>query len=62
MPTKVLESWAKEAGVSIKIAERYWNQCKIEAKTHFEEESENYWAYVNTCTRGKLGLLHKKKK
>mgnify|MGYP000883479196 CR=1 FL=1 len=60
MPTKTLRLWAKEAGVSIKKAEKYWADCKEEAKEYFKETDSEYWAYVNTCTRGKLGLLNKK--
>lgn len=62
MPTKTLKAWAEEANVSLEKAEAYWAACKEQAKRHFKENDKEYWAYVNTCTRGKLGLLKKKKK
>ena len=58
MPTKQLETWAKEAGVTIDVAEKCWENAKKQADHAYPkgEEDEHYWAYVNIRTRECLGL------
>lgn len=60
MPAKTLKAWAKESNTTVETAEKHWNECKHTALGKgLQPGTESYWAYVNTCTRGKLELLKK---
>lgn len=61
MPTKQLQTWAKEAGKTIEEAEVCWEKAKKQAnKIYPKQENDNrYWRYVNTSTRKCLGLTSK---
>ncbi len=57
MPTKMLQKWTKDSGKTIEEVEKIWNSCKTQAHKKFSKEDEHFWAWVNTCTRAKLGLI-----
>lgn len=56
MPHKVLETYAKQSGKTLKQAEECWEKAKVVADKRFEEKKGPYWAFVNSSTRKCLGL------
>ncbi len=58
MPTALLKAYAKEARVSIEVAEKCWDKAKNSADNIYsnKEKDGKYWAMVNTSTRMCLHL------
>lgn len=56
MPTKVLETYAKEANVSIEKAEECWEKAKHKADKIYDKKDSKYWGFVNNDCRKCLGL------
>lgn len=61
MPSNMVKRYAEQSGKSVEQVEKIWTACKKQAKHVSKTEDEHYWAYVNLCTRTKLGLDKKKK-
>jgi hypothetical protein len=62
MPSSVVKSYAKRAGVSVEKAEKAWEDAKKQADKKFKEKDEHYWSYVSITTQMKLGIRTKPKK
>ena len=56
MPNATIKKWAKDAKVTEAKAEKAWEDAKKSADKKFKEKDGDYWSYVNTTTRHKLGL------
>jgi len=58
MPVKSLRKMAKDAGVSLKDAERYWKEGKKSAKEQgFEEGDDDFYAYTMGIVKRRMGLF-----
>lgn len=56
MPAHALASMAKEAGVSMKKAEKYWDEAKAQAAQKFKgKKTERFWRYVMGIVKKRLG-------
>ena len=62
MPSNMVKRYAEQSKKSVETVERIWTACKKQAKNVSKTEDEHFWAYVNVCTRAKLGLDKAKKK
>ena len=60
MPSKLIQSFADRSGKTVDEVEQIWDEVKKKAKSKFEKENGDFWAYVSKTTQFKLGLAHKK--
>lgn len=56
MPTAVMKKYAEQSGKSVEEVEKIWEECEVSAQKKIKKKDGHYYAYVNTCTRNKLGL------
>ena len=63
MPTAQLKAMAKEAGVTMKEAEKCWDDARALADKVYKDKEKNgeYWGYVTIRTKMCLGIEHKPK-
>lgn len=60
MPSKLIKSFADRSGKSVEEVEEIWDNVKKKAKSKFDKEDGEFWAYVSKTAQFKLGLAHKK--
>jgi len=62
MPNSAIKSFAERSKKSEEEVEKIWDDVAKAAKSKFDDEDDDYWAYVNKTVQFKLGLAHKKTK
>jgi len=56
MPSNLVKSMAKKAGVSVKEAEKAWDESVEQANKKFKKHDGRFWAYVNKTAQKKLNI------
>lgn len=62
MPTATMKKYAEQSGKTVEEVEQLWKDCENSAEKKFKKKDGHFYAYVNTCTRNKLGLNKTDKK